>query len=180
MREKLLDRLVRRLKTIEENYGYLSFLINWRYRNEKWLQLETMLIISSMREVTEYLPEKHYNLREKCDFWFKTRDGVEHWMEIKMCPTNYRPSLSRIRHSKAITDSVSSVMMDIERLKRYAPPHAGKHILFTFYPLYPESRSIFNTKHLSKISNACGRIITSPNRQIQVGDAFFDIHLIDL
>ena len=55
---RLLDELVKKLETIDEKYGYLSFLIEERFTNEKLLQLEVMRIVSLMPEVVEYLPEK--------------------------------------------------------------------------------------------------------------------------
>jgi len=180
MINKLLDKLTERLNLIEEKYRYLSYLIKERFTNEKLLQLETMHIVSSMPEVTEYLPEKLYPIsREKCDFWFKTSDSTEHWMEIKMRPTNYRLKQSRAGHGKAITHGVDSVVDDIKRLEK-VPQNAKKYVLFAVFPMYPESYDTFNRTHLPKISNATGKEITSPNKSIQIGEASFDLYLIEL
>ena len=182
MIDQLVDRLAERLEIIEGKYKYLSFLIDERYANEKLLQLEIMRIISLMPDVDEYLPEKPYNYgtKEKCDFWFKTSDGTEHWMEIKMRPTNYRVMQSKAMHAKAITNSVDSIIDDITRLKEQAPANAQKYILFAFYPMYSESYAIFYEKHLPKISKASDKGVTSPSRSIQVGNALFDIYLLKL
>jgi len=71
----LIDKLQKRLLSIENNQKYLSFLIDKRYANEKMVQLEVMNIISQMEQVYDYIPERHYdsNLTDKCDFWFKTK-----------------------------------------------------------------------------------------------------------
>jgi len=182
MKNKLLDELTKRLKIIEERYGYLSFLIDERYANEKLLQLEIMHIISLSPNVVEYLPERlyDYQTKDKCDFWFKTCDSTDHWMEIKMRPTSYRVMRSKAKHAKAITNGVDSVVGDIERLKSRVPQNERKYVLFAFYPMYHESYSIFNQRHLPKISKAAGKKITSPNRSIKVGEASFDIYLIEL
>lgn len=182
MKNKLLDELTERLKIIEERYGYLSFLIDERYANEKLLQLEVMRIISLTSNVVEYLPERLYDrqTRDKCDFWFKTSDSTDYWMEIKMRPTNYRVMQSKARHAKAITNGVDSIVGDIERLRGQAPRKARKYVLFAFYPMYRESYGIFNKRHLPKISKAAEKEITSPNRSIKVGEASFDIYLIEL
>jgi len=179
---KLMDELVKRLNTIEGKYGYLSFLIEERFTNEKLLQLEVMRIVSLMPEVAEYLPEKPYNYRskEKCDFWYKTSDSTEHWMEIKMWPTNYRVMQSRAKQSKAITNGVESIIEDIKRLEEKAPQNAKKYILFAFFPVYPESYKTFNKLHLSKISEVAGKKIKLPDKRIQVGDASFDLYLVEL
>lgn len=179
---RLLNELVKRLETIEEKYGYLSFLIAERFTNEKLLQLEVMRIFSLMPEVVEYLPEKLYDhtSKEKCDFWFKTSDSTEHWMEIKMRPTNYRVMQSRAKHAKAITDGVKGVVEDIRRLREKTPRDDRKHVLFAFYPMYHESYKTFNKKHLPRICKVSGKEIASPNRKIQVGDASFDLYLIEL
>ena len=179
---RLLDELVKRLKTIEEKYGYLSFLIEERFTNEKLLQLEVMRIVSLMPEVVEYLPERLYGYtsKEKCDFWFKTSDSTEHWMEIKMRPTNYRVMQSRAKHAKAITDGVNGVVEDIRRLRKKAPKDGRKYVLFAFYPMFPESYNIFNKKHLPRISEVSSKEIASPSKSIRVGDASFDLYLIEL
>lgn len=182
MINELLDGLVERLRTIEEKYGYLSFLIDKRYANEKLLQLEVMKIVSLMPDVLEYLPEKPYDYKtkDKCDFWFKTSDSKEHWMEIKMRSTNYRVMKSKAKHGKAITNAINAIINDANRLKEHAPKDARKYVLFAFYPMYRESYRIFNKMHLPKISKACGRKITSPSRSIKIGEASFDIYLIEL
>jgi hypothetical protein len=178
MIDKILDELAGRLKIIEEKCRYLSFLIDERYTNEKLLQLEVMRIISLMSDVIEYLPEKPYNYssKHKCDFWFKTADSTEHWMEIKMRPTNY----GKAKHAKATTKAVDSIVSDIKRLKEQAPKEARKYVLFAFFPMYRESYSTFNKIHLPKISNVAGKEIISPSKSIQVGEASFDLYLIEL
>ena len=182
MIDKLLDELTERLEIIEGKYGYLSFLIYERYTNEKLLQLEVMRIISLMPNVLEYFPEKPYDYktRDKCDFWFKTSNSTEHWMEIKMRPTNYRVMKSKAKHGKAITHAINSIINDAERLKERAPKNARKYLLFAFYPMYRESYRTFNKIHLPKISEACSKKITSPNRKIQVGEASFDLYFVEL
>ena len=180
--KKLLDELVKRLKAIEEKYGYLYFLIEERFTNEKLLQLEAMRIISLMPEVTEYLPEKLYDYisKEKCDFWFKTSDSKEHWIEIKMRPTNYRVMQSRAKHAKAVTNGVKGIVEDIRRLRENTPRACKKYVLFAFYPMYPESYRTFNEKHLPRISEAIGKEIALPSKSVQVRDASFDLYLIEL
>lgn len=135
-----------------------------------------------MPEVVEYLPEKPYDhiSKEKCDFWFKTSDSTEHWMEIKMRPTNYRVMRSRAKHAKAITDGVKGVVEDIRRLREKAPRNGKKYVLFAFYPMYPESYKTFNKKHLPRISEVSGKEIDSPSKSIRVGDGSFDLYLIEL
>jgi hypothetical protein len=83
-------------------------------------------------------------------------------------------------HAKAITDSVGSIVDDIERLKEQAPENAKKYVLFAFYPMYSESYATFNGKHLPTISRVSGKEVTSPNRSIQVRGVSFDIYLIEL
>lgn len=179
---QLIDKLAGRLKIIEEKYKYLSFLIDERYANEKLLQLEVMRIVSLMPDVVEYLPEKLYDHRtkDKCDFWFKTSDGTEHWLEIKMRPTNYHVMQSKAMHAKAITNSVDSIVHDIKRLKVQAPKNAKRYVLFAFYPMYSESYAVFNKKHLPRISKASSTMLTSPSRSIPIRDASFDIYLLKL
>ncbi len=51
----IVSELSERLKTIEDKYGYLFYLIKERFANEKLIQLEIMRIISLRPEVVEYL-----------------------------------------------------------------------------------------------------------------------------
>ena len=175
--DKLLEELSERLVHIEKQYSYLSFLIEKRFANETLLRLEVMRIVSKMPEITEYLPEKLYGEdgKEKCDFWFKTSDSVEHWMEIKTRPTNYHKGN---RGRRAITNGVDGVISDIERLRQKAPKEAKKHVLFAFYPLYPDRYEKFRHYHLRRISEALGIGISSPNMRIPVDDASFDVYLV--
>ncbi len=134
-----------------------------------------MRIISLMPEVVEYLPERLYEDggTEKCDFWFKTSDLVEHWMEIKMRPTNYR----KTGHAKPITEGVNGVIDDVKRLKRISSAY-GKYVLFAFYPMYPESYRVFDRKHIPRIAQACGMETISPLIALPVGDALFDVYIV--
>lgn len=173
----LIERLPKRLKAIEENHGYLSYLIRKRYANEKLLQLEIMNLVSSYDSVLDYLPEKLYdeNSTEKCDFWFRT-NNYEYWVEIKTRPTNYR----KPGHAKAITNSIDSVIEDINRLRNYTVGSSKRYCIFAFYPLYDDSYSTFNRIHLSRISEVLGRKIKGPEIHIPIHDAFFDIYFVSV
>ena len=173
----MLEQLSHRLQIIEKRHGYLSFLIDRRYANEKLLQLEAMNIISSMPQVIDYLPERMYNIegKEKCDFWFKTRI-MEYWLEIKTRPTNYR----KPGHAKAITNGVDGVIEDIERLKTIKDLKSKKFVLFAFYPMYDDSYEIFNRVHLPRIARAADKDVNRPDISLKVEDAYFDIYLIEV
>ena len=126
----------------------------------------------------EYLPEKYYpkQRKEKVDIWFKTKDGVEHWMEVKMRGTNYH---KKKRHGKAITHGVDSIIQDIKRL-RNLPSNSRRYVLFSFLPIYPDSYPIFNERHLSRISKEVGRRIERPSISIPLKEGSFDLYLVGL
>lgn len=113
---KAVPQICERLKTIENNRKYISYLIEKRFTNERMLQLEILNIISQMPEVEDYLPEMPYDLqgKEKCDLWFSLKDGSEYWIELKMRPTDYRKK----GHAKAITHGINGITEDINRLKK--------------------------------------------------------------
>jgi len=136
-----------------------------------------MNIISSMPETLDYLPEKPYHLesKEKCDFWFETKDA-EYWLEIKTRPTNYR----KPGHAKAITDGVDGVIEDITRLKKIKNAKCRKLVLFAFYPMYEESYRTFISKHLPRIAEASGKNINRPEISLKVGDANFDVYIVEV
>jgi hypothetical protein len=174
----ILEQLASRLEEIEKRHKYLSFLIEKRFANEKLLQLETMHIISQMPEVVDYLPEKLYgpNGKGKCDFWFKLNDGTEIWIEIKMRPTNYR----KPGHAKAITNGVTQVIDDIQRLKRIKDANARKFVMFAFYPIYADSYTKFNEIHLERISHEAGKDIKNPVITVKIGEADFNMYASEL
>jgi hypothetical protein len=175
--ERALDGLCERLRQIEADHRYISLLIERRLANEKMLQLEVMRLISLMPEVEHYLPEKPYGeeSREKCDFWFKA-SGTEHWLEIKMRPTNYR---KKEHHSKGISTGIDQAIQDIRRLRELSLAPALRFGLLVFYPMYPENYPTFNRCHLSRLSAAVAREIEGPSRSISIGDANLDIYLVE-
>jgi hypothetical protein len=174
--ELILSILEKRLKEIESKYSYLSHLIEERHANEKLFQLEVMRILSLLPDVVEYLPERHYpHSSQKCDFWFKTKDDIEHWMEIKTRPTNYR----KIKHAKAITHGIDDVIEDANRLIEKTDKNSQKYILFALYPIYPESNT-FLTKHLKKIGGALGKVINKPNIEIECHNGAFHVYLLKI
>ena len=171
----MVNKLRERLSMIESRHHYLTYLIINRFTNEKFLQLEVMNILSSMKDVSDYLPEKPYDLSsgEKCDFWFKS-NNTEFWLEIKMRPTNYK---KKILHGKAITNGVDQIIEDINRLRRIKDRSSIKLVLFAFFPLYADSYKLFNSKHLSRIFGKIGREISMPDIRIQINDAFFEVYI---
>jgi len=172
----IIEYLEKRLVLMENNYGYLSYLIKERFANEKLFQLEIMRMISLHSDVVEYLPERLYpNSTQKCDFWFKTKDGEESWMEIKTRPTNYR----KIKHAKAITHGIDGIINDIDRLREKLPSDAVKYILFAFYPVYPES-SQFLDIHLEKICNSAKIERCNPIIETECSNGTFQVYLIKL
>jgi hypothetical protein len=172
----LINSLRLRLELVEKRHRYLSFLIDNRKANEKFLQLEIMNIISSMPGIVDFLPEKPYdseNSNDKCDFWFKT-DALDYWLEIKTRPTNYRNPGSS---GRAITDSVDQIIADIDRLRKIQSESSERLVIFAFYPLYTDSYDTFNKTHLSRIEEFIGRKIPTPDISIPVGDALFNVYL---
>ena len=172
----IISEISRRLETIEKKHVYLSYLISERLANEKLIQLEIMRIVSLHPEVIEYLPEKLYpNSREKCDFWFKTKENIENWMEIKTRPTNYR----KPRHAKAITRGIDGIIEDIDRLRAKAPIEAEKYVLFALYPVYSDSYPSLR-KHLEKISVAARKKVDKPDIEINCGNGAFQVYMVKL
>jgi len=172
--QSFLKQLEIRLQEIEDRHDYLSFLIEKRFANEKLLQLETMHIISQNPEVVDYLPEKLYDSesKEKCDFWFKIRNGIEFWMEIKTRPTNYR----KLGHAKAITNGADQVIQDVQRMKSVTGANIRRLVLFAFYPIYSDSYDTFNKVHLQRISHEIGKNVKCPKIQIKIGQADFNLY----
>lgn len=149
--DTLIKSLGKRLTKIEETHKTFSELAQNRYTNEKLVQLEIALLLSRMKEIEFVLPEKLYpnseESRKKADIWFVTKDDIQHWIELKMRPTNY---LKQNIQGKAITHGVTGVIEDYKKLQDL-PNDDFKHLIFFFFPIFDESY-IFFEKHLAKIS----------------------------
>lgn len=151
-------KLERRLNQIEKNHQHFSHLVEKRYTNEKLLQLEALRIISNIQNVVEFLPERYYpDGKSKVDIWFKTRDKREHWMEVKMRPTNYHKGS---HHGKAITHGRKSIIRDYERLNELDSDYK-KYLLFSFLPIYDDRYDYFE-RQLDIISREIGCRIGEP------------------
>lgn len=173
---EISSKLNSRLLKIEAQQEYLSFLVKKRYANERLLQLELMNIVAQTEEVSDYLPEKLYDSegKEKCDLWFKLKDGTEFWVEIKTRPTNYR----KPAHAKAITHGVQGIIDDVRRLKRIQGKHIRRIVVFAFYPIYSESYPVLERTHLSRISREIGKNIKNPAFSIKVQDSDFSVYIV--
>ena len=116
-----------------------------------------------MEEVEFVLPEKLYpdnGSRKKVDIWFVTNENTQHWMELKMRPTNYQKGDS---HGKAITHGINSIIADYKRLQEDLPKDDCKHLIFFFFPIFDNSRSRGFEKHLEKLSRDTKSKIERPN-----------------
>lgn len=166
--------LEKRLNEIENRHAYLSYLIENRVANEKLLHLEIMHIISQNPDVVDYLPEKLYGFdnKDKCDFWFRMKNGIEYWVEIKTRPTNYGKS----GHARAITHGVDGVIADIGRLRKIKSENTKRLMVFAFYPIYEECFQKFNDLHLNKIYKEIGKPPNIPKISVETKDGFFYLY----
>jgi hypothetical protein len=154
----VVDSLYSRLYAVSGRHGdFILGLVEDRYRNEGFLQVEVASIVGRLPVVMEYLPEKPYpgsgeGSRRRCDLWFRDIEGREYWVEMKVIPTNYKSK----RPARAITDSINSVLDDLDKLDGLCGEGLVRSVLFMVYPLYPDRIKLFNTKHLRRILDRAG------------------------
>lgn len=173
--KKFSVELGKRLNEIEKNNHFFSDLVVNRVANEKMLQLEIMHIISQNPNVLDYLPEKLYpNGVGKCDFWFKLKNGIEYWVEIKSRPTNYN---NRERQGRAITHGVKGVMADIERLRMVQLENSRRLMIFAFYPIFDDSRqqAIFQ-RHINRIYTKIPNEQPIPKIRVPISNAWVNLY----
>ena len=128
--EKITAALVQIIAEDREKY---TQLVADRFRNEVSLQKQ---IFESLRyDVLSLEREKAYDRsRAKCDFWSIDESGVESWIELKLCPTNYCQEFGDSRKSIAITQQIGQVILDCEKLCKIERRHERKIVLLT-YPM---------------------------------------------
>lgn len=137
---------------LEDNYDLIVRLVSMGQKFENWLQLEvfkSLLVNLPTVEIERTFPDSN----QRCDFWFKSDDGTQHWLELKLCVTNYCRRF-RVNHSpRPITDQVGDVIRDAEKLRRISKRHA-RNVLFIAYPI-PDAEGQHRqwADHLEEIEN---------------------------
>lgn len=121
------------------NRALVARLAAERKRFEDWLRLEVFKVLMLQRTCLEI--EKSYpNSKERCDFWSCEPGEPENWVEVKLCVTNYCNDFTGAVSSRPITNQISDIQRDIEKLGRL-PRETCRAILFAAYPMPRDYRS---------------------------------------
>jgi hypothetical protein len=149
-------------EVLHGNKMLVSRLVSERKRYENWLQLEILkrLMVAGIDvDIERPFPES----KERCDFWSIDSGGCEHWVEIKLCVTNYCSAYTSSLSSRPITNQISDILRDVEKLNRISSAYA-RNILLVTYPL-PEGESEHPpwVNHLEKLQ-ATTRSLTCRSR----------------
>lgn len=121
------------------NHALIARLAAERKRFEDWLQLEIFKVLMLQRTTLEI--EKSYpNSKERCDFWCSEPNEPESWVELKLCVTNYCNDFTGAVSSRPITNQISDIQRDVEKLGRL-PSDAHRAILLAAYPMPRDYRT---------------------------------------
>jgi len=130
----LIDNVVAEAqRALNVNHDLVARLAAERKRFEDWLQLEIFKAL--MHKHTGLEIEVPYpNSKERCDFWCREQTEAESWVELKLCVTNYSHDFTEAVSSRPITNQISDILRDVEKLGRL-PPEAHRAILLLAYPM---------------------------------------------
>ena len=130
----LVEEIVKELAQIltQEREKYAKLVAD-RFRNE--VPLQNQIFEALRRAIPALKREKCYGRSgAKCDFWSVDEAGIESWVELKLCPTNYCQSFGDVRKNISITQQIGQVILDCEKLRRIERRHERK-ILLLAYPM---------------------------------------------
>jgi DNA-binding sugar fermentation-stimulating protein len=130
----LADLVARTAKDVlHKNSTLVARLASERKRFENWLQLE--ILKSLMDEYPSIEIEKAFpGSNERCDFWLAEANGSQSWLELKLCVTNYCSVYTDSPSSRPITNQVSEIVRDVEKLNRL-PSSYSRSVFLIAYPL---------------------------------------------
>ena len=154
---------------LAENRPALAYLISQRAKFENWLQIETF---KRLRNATNFNVEIEYpypNSRGRCDLWLSDGQAYAQWIEIKLCVTNYEASKTDKKSARPITNQISSILADIEKLETLAPSTALKKLIVVAYPL-PENFADHPQwqDHISTLRQRCPAISLYQSHEISL------------
>ena len=154
---------------LTENGPALAYLISQRAKFEDWLQIETF---KRLQDATNFNVELEYgypNSQSRCDFWLSDGQTQAQWIEIKLCVTNYEKSKTNKKSGRPITNQISNILADIEKLETLAPSTASKKLIVIAYPLpehfadHPQWQG-----HISTLRQRCPAISLYQSHEISL------------
>ena len=137
---------------LEDNYDLIVRLVSMGQKFENWLQLEVFKSLLSNLPTIE-IERLYPDSNQRCDFWFKSDDGTQNWLELKLCVTNYCRRFRTNQSTRPITQHVDDVIRDVEKLRRISEVHS-RNVLLIAYPI-PDTEGQHRqwTDHLKKIES---------------------------
>ena len=117
---------------VQTHHDLIARLVSERKRFENWMQLQ--ILERLMPEYPALEIEKPYpDGKERCDFWSRA-PGAEQWLELKLCVTNYCAAYTGNKSARPITNQISEIARDLEKLRRI-PSDSQGYVLLLAYPL---------------------------------------------
>ena len=121
---------------LEKNADLVSRLVAARKRFENWLQIELYKgLIRGSPKIQVELERTYPSTQERCDIWAREPDGRESWVELKVCVTNYAQGYTGPSSPRPITNQVSDIIRDIQKLKKISTETSNRHIFLLVYPM---------------------------------------------
>ncbi|MFQ5625301.1 MAG: hypothetical protein ACE5FM_01435, partial [Methyloligellaceae bacterium] len=154
---------------LTKNKAVLAYLISQRARFENWLQIETFKLLQESTNFIVELEYGYHNSQSRCDLWLSDGQTQAQWVEIKLCVTNYEKSKTNKKSARPITNQISDIRADIEKLETLAPSTALKTLIVVAYPLpehfadHPQWQD-----HMSSLRQHCPAISLYQSHEISL------------
>ena len=118
-------------------------------------------------DVDNFVPEKPYPIlkRSHCDIWVKIKE-TEIWLELEAIVTNYGSP------GKPITDQISHILKDSEKLKTNTKGGSLKQMFFVYPLAIDGSNDLDWGKHMKTLKEHIEILMNPVQIPIDTKDAF--------
>jgi hypothetical protein len=144
---------------IRENIENLRKYVLERTWFEDWLQEDLARRIGDSDPSLSVEREHFYpTTQERCDIWVDDDSDQESWIELKCCVTNYAQSITESSTNRPITQQISEILRDIQKLKRLGSI-GHRYALFVAYPMPNDYKSNgYWAKHLARLCDSASDV----------------------
>ena len=144
-------------RILKSNHNLVARLVSERKRFENWLLLEIFKALIPDNPSVE-VEKPLLDGKERCDLWANEGGGKESWLELKLCVTNYCSDYTESQSTRPITNQISDVVRDVEKLSSISDIH-NRNVLLIAYPLPFDYRTHSTwANHINRMKTSASKL----------------------